>query len=152
MHFDVTISTMFSSKRAVGSICSRLRESNLLSMLRNLSLTIIILTSSSCGNYTYNGSITYFPSGATYENAKYILSVGADGERNKAYIHYGPKQVYIEIYDKSHRLLIERQKIIAANLKWVVHWDEVSNVKILFFDAEVGSNTIATVAVLTHLS
>ena len=126
---------------------------NLLLRMRNLLLALVIFASPSCGSYTYDGSITYFPPGVTYDNAKYTLSVGADGERNEAYIHYGPKQVYIEIDDKKgHRLLLEKHTIAAADLKWVVHWNEVSNIEIGFFDAEVGSNTIATIVVRTHLS
>ena len=104
-------------------------------LLAGLLSGLVMLTASSCGSYTYVGSLTYFPTNAT-EHTEYTLQVTANGERCKAYSAFGKKRVFVTVFHNGSPILTKDYSIEAGRLHWVVSWDEFSSPQIRFFDGD----------------
>jgi hypothetical protein len=104
-------------------------------IVATLVLAGFVFLLSSCGQQsTVITGVTYYPEGASYNNASNWMVVEAKGEAGQAYSSLTPKKVTVAFFLHGNLLTNFQYRIVAHNLDWKVKWTNISNIGLVFYD------------------
>jgi hypothetical protein len=88
-----------------------------------------------CQSSTEVGGYTCYPDGAEQGDAEFCLWISTEGGKGKAYVDRSQKTIRLSILNAQKKVVMKREYTVeAGDLGWVSTWQELSDLKVVFYE------------------